>query len=419
MIGAIIGDIVGSKYEFNNIKTKDFPLFSKGCSFTDDTVLTIAVADWLLDGGDLAERLVAYGRKYPHLSYGGMFGRWLSGGSREPYNSFGNGSAMRVSAVAWVASDEAEVMALAKASAEVTHSHPEGIKGAQATALAIWMALQCAHSNDIKTTITECFGYDLTESVDSIRTWYRFDESCEGTVPQAIICALGAMNFEDAIRNAVSIGGDSDTVAAITGGIAEAKFGVPKAIEEKARSYLSEELDEIVSRFFERVGRNTNTELDAKKRQVSRWLADNVTVICKVQSVVLSKFTWNPERYGGEFHVTFDGVKYPRSFNFSLGGIDGHTDIYTPMFTSPLGVPASFAAIEIPSSVMKLVNHEIRTLFPRIEPYGVNRRTGKDTHSSTPIHERLPDPAALLKAVEAIINPEFEIVIDVASSRDK
>ena len=419
MIGAIIGDIVGSKYEFNNIKTKEFPLFSEGCSFTDDTVLTIAVADWLLDGGDLAERLVAYGRAHPHQAYGGMFGRWLRGGSHEPYNSWGNGSAMRVSAVAWVATDEAEVMALAKSSAEVTHNHPEGVKGAQATALAVWMALQGAPPEDIRAAITERFGYDLTESVDSIRTWYRFDESCAGTVPQAIICALDAMDFEDAIRNAISIGGDSDTIAAITGGVAEAMFGVPKAIEEKARPYLSEELDEIVSRFFERVGRKTNTELDAKKRQVAKWLADNVTVIGKVQSVILSKFTWNPERYKGEFHVTFDGVEYPRSFDFSLGGIDGRTDIYTPMFTSPLGVPAGFAAIEIPSSVMKLINHEIRTLFPRIEPFGVNRKTGKETHSGTPIHERFPDPAALLNAVETITDPGFKITIDVASTLEK
>jgi ADP-ribosylglycohydrolase len=248
MIGAIIGDIVGSKYEFNNIKTKEFPLFSEGCSFTDDTVLTIAMADCLLDGGDLAERLVEYGRKYPHLSYGGMFGRWLRGGSREPYNSSGNGSAMRVSAVAWVATDEAEVMALAKSSAEVTHNHPEGIRGAQAAALAVWMASQETPSEDIRAAITERFCYDLTESVDSIRTWYRFDESCAGTVPQAIICALDATDFEDAIRNAISIGGDSDTVAAITGGIAEAMFGVPEAIEAKARSYLPVEFIEVLNR---------------------------------------------------------------------------------------------------------------------------------------------------------------------------
>jgi hypothetical protein len=167
------------------------------------------------------------------------------------------------------------------------------------------------------------------------------------------------------------------------------------------------------------VGRKTNTELDAKKRQVAKWLADNVTVIGKVQSVILSKFTWNPKRYGGEFHVTFDGVEYPPSFNFSLGGIDGRTDIYTPMFTSPLGVPAGFAAIEIPSSVMKLINHEIRTLFPRIEPFGVNRKTGKETHSGTPIQERFPDPDALLKTVEAITDPGFKITIDVASSLEK
>jgi ADP-ribosyl-[dinitrogen reductase] hydrolase len=173
----------------------------------------------------------------------------MSGGSRKPYNSWGNGSAMRVSPVAWVATDEEEMMALARASAEVTHSHPEGIKGAQATALAIWMARRKTPPNTIRSTITNRFGYDLTESVDSIREWYCFDVSCAGTVPQAIICALDADDFEDAIRNAISIGGDSDTLAAITGGIAEAMFGVPQEIEEKARSYLPAGFIQIIDRF--------------------------------------------------------------------------------------------------------------------------------------------------------------------------
>ncbi len=254
MIGAIAGDIIGSIYEFNNIKTKDFPLFGEGCCFTDDTVLTIAVAEWSLNGGDLAARLVDYGRRYPHLSYGGMFQRWLHGHERKPYNSYGNGSAMRVSPVAWIASDEDQAAALAKSSAEVTHNHPEGIKGAQAVALAIWLALHQTPAEDIRAVITERFGYDLTESVDSIREWYRFDETCQGTVPQAIICALDATDFEDAIRNAISIGGDSDTVAAITGSIAEALFGVPEEIETKARSYLTGDLLEVVDRFVEQVG---------------------------------------------------------------------------------------------------------------------------------------------------------------------
>ena len=251
MIGAIIGDIVGSIYEFDNIKTKDFPLFGEGCTFTDDTVLTVAVADWLLDDiSDLANKLVSWTRRHPCFSYGGMYWRWASGtGPRKPYNSYGNGSAMRVSPVAWVASDEDEVMALAKASAEVTHNHPEGIKGAQATALAIWMARENAPPEDILSAITGRFDYDLTESVDSIHEWYVFDETCQGTVPQAIICALDATDFEDAIRNAISIGGDSDTVAAITGSIAEGLFGVPDEIEAKARSFLPVEFIDIIDRF--------------------------------------------------------------------------------------------------------------------------------------------------------------------------
>ena len=251
MLGAIVGDIVGSIYEFDNIKTKDFPFFGDGCGFTDDTVLTVAVADWLLDGtSDLTEKLVKWTCKYPGCSYGGMYLSWINKGSRRtPYGSYGNGSAMRVSPVAWVASDEDEVMALARSSAEVTHNHPEGIKGAQAAALAIWMAKENAPPEDIRRIISNKFKYDLAQTVDQIRAWYTFDETCQKTVPQAIICALDATDFEDAIRNAISIGGDSDTVAAIAGGIAEGLFGVPGEVEAKARSFLPVEFTEIIDRF--------------------------------------------------------------------------------------------------------------------------------------------------------------------------
>ena len=251
MIGAIIGDIVGSIYEFDNIKTKDFPFFGERCEFTDDTVLTVAVADWLLDStSNLTEKLVKWTSRYPSCSYGGMYLSWINKGSRRtPYGSYGNGSAMRVSPVAWVASDEGEVMALAKASAEVTHNHPEGIKGAQAAALAIWMGSRDAAAGDIRRIITGKFGYDLSRTVDEIRPGYTFDETCQKTVPQAIICALEATSFEDAIRNAISIGGDSDTVAAITGGIAEGLFGVPEEIVEQVKAYLPVEFTEIIDRF--------------------------------------------------------------------------------------------------------------------------------------------------------------------------
>ena len=254
MLGAIIGDIVGSIYEFNNHKSKEFELFSKGSSFTDDTVHTVAVADWLLNraanGPGLTDRLVHWSRKYPHCSYGGMFRQWLSGreyeGKYEPYGSYGNGSAMRVSPCGWHVNNEQEAIELATSSAEVTHSHPQGILGAQAVALAIFKARMGCSTENIREAVLGISKYDLTQTVDEIRPNYHFDETCQGTVPQAIICALNATSFEDAIRNAISIGGDSDTVAAITGSIAEAMFGIPKDIREKALHYLPDEMIDIV-----------------------------------------------------------------------------------------------------------------------------------------------------------------------------
>ena len=254
MIGAIAGDIIGSIYEWNNIKTKDFPLFGEGCSFTDDTVCTIAVADWLMNEGNLSDILSDYVSRYPNAGYGAMFGEWARKQDREPYNSWGNGSAMRASPVMYVARDEQELLDLAEQSSTVTHSHPDGIAGAQATALTMWMANEGADAPTMRRDIAERFGYDLSQSVDEIREWYTFDVSSAGTVPQAVTCALEAENYEDAIRNAISIGGDSDTVACITGGIAEVMFGLPDNIWDKARSYLTVELIDVVDRFADRAG---------------------------------------------------------------------------------------------------------------------------------------------------------------------
>ena len=249
MIGAVAGDIIGSIYEWNNIKTKDFKLFGEGCYYTDDTVCTVAVADWLVTSGDLSDILGGYALRYPGRGYGGMFLDWANQPARTPYNSWGNGSAMRVSPVAHFARDEREVLALAKKSAAVTHNHPDGIAGAQATALTMWMAVENADGATIRREITERFDYDLSQSVDEIREWYKFDVSCAGTVPQAITCALEANDYEDAIRNAVSIGGDTDTVACITGGIAEVLFGMPEEIRTNARAYLPDEMIGIVDQF--------------------------------------------------------------------------------------------------------------------------------------------------------------------------
>ena len=221
MTGAIAGDIIGSVYEFDNIKTTDFPLFTNESDYTDDTIMTVAVADWLLNGGDLAKVMQRYGREYPYPTggYGGRFSGWLREKDPLPYNSWGNGSAMRVSAVGWMFDSLEKTLEVAKETAIVTHNHPEGIKGAQATAAAIYLARTGKSKRDIKQYIETTFSYDLGRTCDEIRPFYRFNESCQGTVPEAIIAFLDSSDFEDAIRLAVSLGGDSDTLACLTGGI--------------------------------------------------------------------------------------------------------------------------------------------------------------------------------------------------------
>ena len=278
MLGAIVGDIVGSVYEWNNIKTKDFPLFRDDCFFTDDTVMTCAVAEAIMNGGqkdDFIDAMKKYGRMYPNADYGARFNRWLMTDNREPYNSFGNGFAMRVSPCAWVMDATtgefpSEGKRLTQLSAEVTHNHPEGIKGAMATADAIFMCryyfggycgdyeqpindnpIECKRL--IKEHIEQQYGYNLSQSLDEIRPTYRFNETCQDTVPQAIIVFLESTDFEDAIRNAISLGGDSDTLAAITGSIAEAAYGIPEWIKDKAYSYLAEPLKELLRRWEETV----------------------------------------------------------------------------------------------------------------------------------------------------------------------
>jgi ADP-ribosyl-[dinitrogen reductase] hydrolase len=253
MIGAIAGDIIGSIYEFDNIKTKKFPLFGKGSTYTDDSIMTIAVADWLLHGGNLVKIMQYYGRKYPSPmgGYGGRFGRWLSEIEPKAYNSWGNGAAMRVSPVGWCFDSLEETLKVARNTAIVTHDHPEGIKGAQATATAIFLARNGKTKEFIKEFIEALFGYDLNRSCDDIRPYYKFDESCQGTVPEAIIAFLESDSYEDAIRLAVSLGGDSDTLACIAGGIAEAFYiyQMPYDIVEEVCRILDVDLLKIVEEF--------------------------------------------------------------------------------------------------------------------------------------------------------------------------
>lgn len=253
MLGAIVGDIVGSVHEYAGTKTSEFPLFDADCRFTDDTVLTVAVADSLMSGSSYVEKLRDYFHRYPTAGYGMRFTTWAASGDPEPYNSWGNGSAMRVSPVAYVFDTLEGVLAESQRSAAVTHNHPEGIRGAQATAAAVFLARTGESKKAIKESLERRFRYDLGVTLDSIRPGYRFDESCQRTVPPALIAFLESASFEDAIRKSISLGGDADTLACISGAIAEAYYGgVPKEIAAPALELLDRHLRTVTLRFCER-----------------------------------------------------------------------------------------------------------------------------------------------------------------------
>lgn len=263
MYGAILGDIVGSPYERYPIKTKDFPMFIPRSRFTDDTVMTVAVAEALLDteGQDPEARRSAvirsmqdWGLRYPRAGYGGSFSGWLTETHPRPYNSWGNGSAMRVSSVGWLCDTLDGVLRTAKLTAEVTHSHPEGIRGAQCTAAVICLARAGKSKEEIRAFVTEAFGYDLSRTCGEIRPDYRFDVSCQGTVPPAVTAFLEGGSFEDVIRTAVSLGGDCDTLTCIAGGMAEAMYGVPEKLKEECRSRLTPDMLQVLDRFERRIG---------------------------------------------------------------------------------------------------------------------------------------------------------------------
>ena len=255
MLGAIAGDVIGSVYEHVNIKTTDFPLFHEHCHFTDDTVLTVALADSLLHGTPYVDLLKQYYRADPHAGYGGSFHRWGQSDLSAPYNSWGNGSAMRVSPEGFAFGTLEEVLDQAKRSAEVTHDHPEGIKGAQAVASAVFLARTGRGKDAIQAYVETAFGYDLGTPLDQIRETYEFDVSCQGSVPQAIRAFLESEDFEDAIRRAISIGGDSDTIACMAGGIAQASYGgVPDEIRRRVYEILDEPLADVTRKFTGRFG---------------------------------------------------------------------------------------------------------------------------------------------------------------------
>ncbi len=274
MLGAIVGDLVGSRFEFNNHKSKDFDLFTEDCFVTDDSIMTLALGQAIMDAveagpqegfdQDFHDRLAqlavqhmqTIGRRYPACGYGVRFHRWIVSPDPKPYGSYGNGAAMRVSPAAYVAGSEEEARQIARTLTAITHNHKEGIKGAEATSLAIFMARKAASKEEIREALSRDY-YDLDFRIDEIRPHYHFNESCQETVPQAIQCFLESTSFEDAIRTAISLGGDSDTLAAITGSIADAYYGVPDAIRLRALSYLDRDLRAIFddwTAFLERRG---------------------------------------------------------------------------------------------------------------------------------------------------------------------
>ena len=255
MLGAIAGDIIGSVYEAYPIKTTRFPLFSTASRFTDDTVLTVAVAYAILNKLEYQDAIRSFARRYPDAGYGGRFFDWLFSDHPEPYFSWGNGSAMRVSAVGFAYDSMETVLDEAQRSAAITHDHPEGIKGAQATALATFLARKENSKQMIKQAIVEYFGYDLDRSLEQIRPTYRFDISCQGSVPEAMIAFLEAYDFESAIRNAISLGGDSDTLACIAGGISQAYYKtLPQTIQDPVRARLPVEFVSVIDEFNHRFG---------------------------------------------------------------------------------------------------------------------------------------------------------------------
>lgn len=268
ILGAIIGDICGSIYEWNNVKNyEQIKLFGYKCKYTDDTVLTCAIAKWLIENEDtsnenldsLVKTIRDIGRNHPHSGYGGMFRKWLWSSSKEPFGSFGNGSAMRCSATAYFADTLEEALDLAEKSAKVTHNHPEGIKGAKATAAAIFLAREGKNKGEIKKYIEDMFGYKLGFTVDEMRNKHGFDATCQVTVPEAINAFLDGNCFEEVIIKAIWIGGDSDTIAAIAGSIAAAYYGIPNYLIEKCFEYLPKDLAEIIIAFAEKCNKKLMT----------------------------------------------------------------------------------------------------------------------------------------------------------------
>ena len=313
MYGTFLGDIIGCPFEFDRgDKTKDFKLFSRRSHFTDDSVMTLAVCEALLKVGqdatvkEIGDAVItsmqSWGRRYPHEGYGGYFRCWLTARHPEPYNSFGKGSAMRVSAAGWLYDSLEKTRVVAKATANVTHNHPEGIKGAESTASAIFMARNGSSKEEIKKYIENEFHYDLNRTLDEIRPSFHMHETCQKTVPEAIIAFLEAKDFEDTIRNAVSLGGDTDTLGAITGSIAEAYFGIPEALRSECRNRINKDMRDVVDTFYSLVRKddspNTNQMIE---KAINQYYVHND----KEGMILFMNMMINALNQGGEFIVPY------------------------------------------------------------------------------------------------------------------
>lgn len=282
MLGAIIGDIVGSVYEFNNYRHKDFtPLFNKNSFFTDDTICTVGIADALLRDADPAQTLQNWCRRYKHVGgWGNRFYDWIEEDSLSPYGSYGNGAAMRVSPAGLLARSLEEAVELSNRVTEITHDHQEGLRGAAATASAIYWAKTGIPAHEIRQLVSDAYGYDMSRSVDDIRPTYFFNETCMKTVPEALTCALEATSYEDAIRSAVSIGGDSDTIAAIAGGLAEALYGLPVEIAGQGWGYLPPDMKIVILSLYRDSGHPLQLpELLMRKDQSAPSKSDHCAVV--------------------------------------------------------------------------------------------------------------------------------------------
>ena len=343
MYGAILGDMIGAPYEFDQgDKTKDFPLFVQESQFTDDSVMSIAVAEALLNtmgqtDTDVKDALVqsmqTWGKKYPHAGYGGRFSGWLREKYPEPYGSYGNGSAMRVSAAGWLYPTIEETLHAARLSAEVTHNHPEGIKGAEATASAIFLARNGASKDDIREYIVREFGYDLSRTCDEIRPTYHHVESCQQTVPEAITAFLEGADFEDVIRTAVSLGGDSDTLTCIAGSIAEAFYGIPEVMMDECRKRLPDDMLKVLDRFEQAVNPFHDPFLDGNviiEEAIAQFQADTTK---KNLTIVLEAIRKRMHE-NGHFMIPVIMYENGREFTFrTLDTTDGKQ--WLVVFTSP------------------------------------------------------------------------------------